>query len=168
MEERYGFGYSVKEKREKRERRMEEEVIQVMDRIELEMEDMIKCRLLNEREKSENKFVSEKVRSSNPYLLKDKYLEMKYLIQREHTYLKLITNFNANLITYITDMFSKEEVQISKFIKEALIDYADAYIACYDGQSEILKMKVSQADELDSEKEVKKELSMKLLSLIPK
>lgn len=91
MEEEYLYHYPVKEKREKRERYMEEEIVRVIDRIELEMEDMIKCRLLNEREKTDNKFVSERVRSQNPFLAKDKYLEMKYLIQRENAYLKLIT-----------------------------------------------------------------------------
>lgn len=71
------------------------------------MEDMIKCRLQNEREKTDNKFISEKIKSQNPYLTKDKYLEMKYLIQRENAYLKLISEFNGKLITYMINMFSK-------------------------------------------------------------
>ena len=45
----------------------------MLDRIELEMEDMIRCRLMNEKEK-EDRFSSQKLRSQNPYLLKDKYL----------------------------------------------------------------------------------------------
>lgn len=46
------------------------------------MEDMILCRLQSERDKMEGKFVSEKIRCKNPYLTKDKYLEMKYMMQR--------------------------------------------------------------------------------------
>lgn len=38
------------------------------------MQDMIKCRLMNEREKAESRFISEKIRSGNPYLTKDRYL----------------------------------------------------------------------------------------------
>lgn len=56
---------------------------------------------------------------------------MKYLIQRENAYLKLITNFNGKIITYMISMFSKEEVQINREIKEALSDYANAYMGCY-------------------------------------
>jgi hypothetical protein len=52
---------------------------------------MIKCRLLNEMQKVDGKFVPEKIRSHNPFLSKDKYLEMKYLIQRENAYLRLIS-----------------------------------------------------------------------------
>lgn len=48
--------------------------MRVIDRIELEMEDMIKCRLLSEIEKANGKFVSERIRSHNPFLAKDKYL----------------------------------------------------------------------------------------------
>lgn len=57
---------------------------------------------------------------------------MKYLIQRESAYLKLITDFNGKIITYMISMFSKEEVQINREIKEALSDYANAYADCYD------------------------------------
>lgn len=42
---------------------------------------------------------------------------MKYLIQRENAYLKLITDFNGKLITYMINMFSKEEVQIVRLIQ---------------------------------------------------
>lgn len=69
-----GCWRKVKERREKRERYIEEEIILVIDRIELEMQDMIKCRLMNEREKAESRFISEKIRSGNPYLTKDRYL----------------------------------------------------------------------------------------------
>lgn len=49
--------------------------------------------------------------------MKDKYLEMKYLIQREGTYLSLIAEFNGKLTTYMISMFSKEEVQLSQLIR---------------------------------------------------
>jgi hypothetical protein len=95
------------------------------------MEDMIKCRLLNERERAEGKFVSERVRSQNPYLSRDKYLEMKYLIQRENAYLKLIAHFNGKITTYMINMFSKEEVQVARLIREAFADYSAAFMNCY-------------------------------------
>jgi len=88
-----------------------------LERIELEMEDMIICRLHSEKEKVEGKFVSEKIRSRNPYLTKDKYLEMKYLMEREKAYLKLITDFNGKVITYMVTIFSKEEPQIARTLK---------------------------------------------------
>jgi hypothetical protein len=52
-------------------------------------------------------FTSTMIRSRSPYLTKDKYLEMKYLIQRENAYLKLITDLNGKIITYMISMFSK-------------------------------------------------------------
>ena len=107
----------VKERREARERHIESEIILVIDRIELEMEDMIVCRLHSEKSRVEGQFVSEKVRSKNPFILKDKYLEMKYLIEREKAYLKLITDFNGKVITYLVSMFSKEELHITRSIK---------------------------------------------------
>jgi len=107
----------VKERREKRERHIDEEIVRVLERIELEMEDMIICRLHSEKEKVEGKFVSEKIRSRNPYLTKDKYLEMKYLMEREKAYLKLITDFNGKVITYMVTIFSKEEPQIARTLK---------------------------------------------------
>jgi hypothetical protein len=54
----------------------------MIDQIEHEMEDIIKCRLMNEKEKTDYRFLSEKIRSQNAYLTKDKYLEMRYLMQR--------------------------------------------------------------------------------------
>ena len=71
------------------------------------MEDMIICRLQNEKHHLDNHYVSQKIRSPNPFLLTDKYLEMKYLMQREHVYLQLITDFNGKIITYMVSMFSR-------------------------------------------------------------
>jgi hypothetical protein len=66
---------------------------------------------------------------------------MKYLIQRENAYLKLITDFNGKLITYMINMFSKEEVQIVRLLQEALVDYSTAYMNCYE-HNELLSLKV--------------------------
>ena len=48
---------------------------------------------------------------------------MKYLMEREKAYLKLITDFNGKVITYMVTIFSKEELQIAKNLKEALHNY---------------------------------------------
>ena len=71
---------------------------------------------------------------------------MKYLIQRESVYLKLITDFNGKVITYMVSMFSREEVQISKTIKQTLIDYATSYMDCYDVNNEILNFKIDNLE----------------------
>lgn len=123
------------------------------------MEDMIICRLQNEKERLENFYVSQKIRSSNPYLIKDKYLEMKYLMERENVYLKLMNDFNGKLITYMVSMFSKEEVQIAKNIKETLIDYTISYMECYDTSNQILNLKVDALEESNCQETIKEELA---------
>jgi hypothetical protein len=52
-------------------------------------------------------------------------------------------------------MFSKEEVQISKTIKEALIDYAASYMECYDPTNQILNLKIDNLDDSNCEENVK-------------
>jgi hypothetical protein len=95
------------------------------------MKDIIQCRLLNEKDKIDFQFVSQKIRSSNPYLTKDKYLELKYLMHQENNYLKLITDFNGKIIAYMVSMFSKEEPQLNRQIRDSLTKYIKCYIDCY-------------------------------------
>jgi len=71
---------------------------------------------------------------------------MKYLMQRENAYLKLMHDFNGKVITYMVSMFSKEELQIAKIIKEVLIDYAISYMECYDTSNQILNMKIDNLE----------------------
>jgi hypothetical protein len=141
--------------------------VRVIDRIELEMEDMIVCRLSSEKEKSEGKFVSEMIRSKNPYLTKDKYLEMKYLIEREKVYLKLITELNGKVTTYLVSIFSKEEPQIGRALKEALLNYAHAYTDCYDNHNPILTLKTEALEASRCDQQVREELVEVLLTMVP-
>jgi hypothetical protein len=92
---------------------------------------------------------------------------MKYLMQRENVYLKLINDFNGKLITYMVSMFSREEVEIARSIKETLVDYAISYMECYDSENMVLNMKVDCLEESRCEDNVKEELADQLLNMIP-
>ena len=72
---------------------------------------------------------------------------MKYLMEREKAYLKLITDFNGKVITYMVTIFSKEELQIAKNLKEALHNYTCSYMKCYDHDNNILQLKMTALDE---------------------
>lgn len=52
------------------------------------------------------------------------------------------------------NMFSKEEVQITKLIQEALLDYSNAYMSCYEF-SDILALKMEKAEEEEADRQVK-------------
>jgi hypothetical protein len=53
------------------------------------------------------------------------------------------------------NMFSKEEVEITKLIQEALVDYSNAYMNCY-GHSDILALKIEKAEEEEADRQVKR------------
>ena len=93
---------------------------------------------------------------------------MKYLMQREGTYLRLLNEFNGKVITYMVSMFSKEEPQVAATIKDALLDYGTSYMECYDHDNTVLNLKMDALDSHHSPKELKNELAELLLTLIPK
>lgn len=47
-------------------------------------------------------------------------------MKKQNEYLKLISDFNAKMITYMITMFSKEEILIVNQIEEALFKYHKA------------------------------------------
>lgn len=49
----------------------------------------------------------------------------------------------------MVSMFSKEEVQIAKSIKEAMLNYASSYMDCYDHANDVLSIKVDSLEESD-------------------
>jgi hypothetical protein len=53
------------------------------------------------------------------------------------------------------NMFSKEEVQITKLIQDALVDYSNAYMNCYD-YSDILALKMEKAEEEEADRQAKR------------
>lgn len=64
-------------------------------------------------------------------------------------------------------MFSKEEVQIAKSIKEAMLNYAASYMDCYDHHNQVLNMKVDSLEENECEANVKAELLQSMLTMVP-
>lgn len=93
---------------------------------------------------------------------------MKYLIQRENAYLKLITDLNGKLITYMINIFSKEQIQMAKGVQDAIIEYANYYMKCYDHNNQIICMKIAIIEEVSPEVELKLQLADVLTSFIPK
>lgn len=89
-------------------------------------------------------------------------------MQREGSYLKLITDFNGKLITYLNSMFAQEEVQICKALKEAMLGYSALYMDVYTHDHTLLALKVDALEQSNCEKEVRTELANHLLTILPK
>ncbi len=68
-------------------------------------------------------------------------------MQREKAYLKLITQLNGKVITYLVSIFSKEELIIAKNIKEVMLNYATSYMECYDPSNDILSLKIDSLED---------------------
>lgn len=71
------------------------------------------------------------------------------------------------MITYMVSMFSKEEIQISKSIKEAMLNYTANYMECYDHQNDVLEMKVDALEDSDCERNIRLELTELMLGIVP-
>lgn len=71
------------------------------------------------------------------------------------------------MITYMVSMFSKEEIQISKSIKEAMLNYTASYMECYDHQNDVLEMKVDALEDSDCERNIRLELTELMLGIVP-